>query len=121
MEHQWDLDPALFFANLFPAHKEANWVKAQLKFRKIIVRKIKNYFQFIDDLQSLNDDSTFEKQYMDIYSAELELKKENNSNSCGSCLYIYIYTENEEFYGKLFDKRDNCVSNIEEVMQAIGF
>ena len=89
MEHQWDLDPAPFFANLFPAHKEADWVKAQLKFRKIIVRKINNSFQFIDDLQSLNDDSTFEKQYMDIYSAELELKKENDSNSCG---FVFIFT-----------------------------
>ena len=121
MEHQWDLDPAPFFSNLFPAHKEADWVKAQQKFRTIIVRKINNSFRFTDDLQSLNDDSTFEKQYNDIYSAELELKKENNSNSCGSCLDVYIYTENEEFHAKLFDKRDNFVFNIEEVMQAIGF
>ena len=68
-------DPAPFFANLFLAHKEADWVKAQLKFGTIIVRKLDNSFQFIDDLLSLNDDSTFEKHYKDIYPTELELKK----------------------------------------------
>ena len=33
-------------------------------------------FWFIDDLLSLNDDSTFEKHYKEIYSTTLELKKE---------------------------------------------
>ena len=56
---------------------------------------------------SLNDDSIFEKHYKDIYPTELELKKENNSNSCASFLGIYIYTENREFHTKLFDKRDS--------------
>ena len=100
-------DPAPFFANLFLAHKEADWVKAQRKLGTINVRKINNSFQFIDDLLSLNDSSTFEKYYKDIYPTELELKKENNSNSCASFLDIYIYIENGEFHTKLFDKRDN--------------
>ena len=56
---------------------------------------------------SLNDDSTFEKNYKDIYPTELELKKENNNNSCASFLDIYIYAENGEFHTKLFDKQDN--------------
>ena len=56
---------------------------------------------------SLNDDSIFEKHYKDIYPTELELKKENNSNSCASFLDIYIYIENGEFHTKLFDKQDN--------------
>ena len=56
---------------------------------------------------SLNDDSTFEKNYKDIYPTELELKKENNNSSCASFLDIYIYTENGEFHTKLFDKQDN--------------
>ena len=43
-------DPALFFANLFLAHKEGDWVKAQRKLGKINVKKINNSFQFIDDL-----------------------------------------------------------------------
>ena len=54
-------------------------------------------FWFIDDLLSLNDGSTFEKHYMDIYSTELELKEENISNSCASFLDLYIYIENGKF------------------------
>ena len=56
---------------------------------------------------SLNNDSTFEKHYKAIYPTELELKKENKSNSCTSFLDIYIYIENGEFHAKLFDKQDN--------------
>ena len=79
-------DPAPFFANLFLAHKEADWLKAQRKLGTVNVRKINNSFRFIDDLLSLNDGSTFEKHYKDIYPTELELKKENNSNPCASFL-----------------------------------
>ena len=46
-------EPAPFFANLFLAHKEADWVKAQLKLVAINVRKINNSSRFIDDLPSL--------------------------------------------------------------------
>ena len=56
---------------------------------------------------SLNGDITFEKHYEAIYSAELELKKENDSNSCASFLDIYVYIENGEFHVKLFDKQNN--------------
>ena len=77
------------------------------KLGTINVRKINNSFRFIDDLLSLNDGSTFEKHYKDIYPIELELQKENNSNSCASFLDFYIYIENGEFHTRLFDKRDN--------------
>ena len=77
--------PVPFFANLFLAHKEADWVKAQN------VRKINNSFRFIDDLLSLNDGNTFGKHYKDIYPTELEVKKENNNNSCASFL-IFTFT-----------------------------
>ena len=57
---------------------------------------------------SLNDDSTFEKHYNDIYpTTELELKKENNNISCASFLDLYTYIENGEFHTRLFDKRNN--------------
>ena len=46
----------------------------------------------------------------DIYPTELELKKENNSNSSASFLDIYIYIENREFHAKSFDKQDNFES-----------
>ena len=99
--------PALFFANFFLAHKEVDWVRAQRKLGTINVRKINNFFRFIDDLLSLNDGSTSEKHYKDIYPTELELKKENHSSSCASFVDLYIYIENGEFHTRLFDKRDN--------------
>ena len=68
-------DPVPFFANLFLAYKEAEWVKAQCKLGTINVRKINNSFWFVDDLLSLNDGSIFEKHYKDIYPTESELKK----------------------------------------------
>ena len=69
-------EAAPFFAKLFLAHKEADWVKAQRKVGTISVRKINKSFWFIDDLPSLNDDNTFENK--DIYPTELELKKMEN-------------------------------------------
>ena len=65
-------DSAPFFANLSLAHKEADCVKAPLQLETINFRKINNSFWFIDDLLSLNDGSTFEKNYKDIYPTELE-------------------------------------------------
>ena len=59
IEIPMESDPATFFANLFLAHKETVWVKAQRKLGTINVRKINNSFRFIDDLLSLNDVSTF--------------------------------------------------------------
>ena len=53
------------------------------------------------------DDSNFEKHCEDIYQTELELEKENNSNSCASFIDIYIYIENGEFHTKFFDKQVN--------------
>ena len=100
-------DQAPFFANLFLDHKEADWVKTQRKLGTINVQKINNFFRFIDDFLSLNDRSTFGKHCEDIYPTELELRKENNSNSCASILDLYIYIENGKFHTKLFDKRDN--------------
>ena len=105
-------DPTPFFANFFLAHKKAGWVKAQQKLGTINVRKINNSFRFIDDLLSLNDDSTFEKHYKDIYSTELELNRENNSSSCASYLEICICIENGEFHTKLFGKRDSFAFDI---------
>ena len=68
-------DPAPLFANLFLAHNEADWVKAQRKLGTSNIRKINNSYRFIDDLLSLNDDSTFEIHYKDIYPTKLKLNK----------------------------------------------
>ena len=66
-------EPAPFFANLFLAHKEAEWVKAQSKLGTINIQKINNSFCFIDELLSLHGDNVFERNYKDIYPTELEL------------------------------------------------
>ena len=69
-------DPVSLFANLFLDHKESDWVKAQQKLGKINVRKINSSFRFIDDLLSLNDDSTFEKHYLSNRIRTEEKKKQ---------------------------------------------
>ena len=59
--------------------------------------KIDNPFRFIDDLLSLNDDNDdriFEERLKGIYTTEIELIEENNSNSCAFFLDIYMYIEN---------------------------
>ena len=43
-------DPVPFFANIFLAHKQADWVKTQRKLETINIRKTNNSFWFIDDL-----------------------------------------------------------------------
>ena len=68
--------PAPFFPNRFIFLKETDWVKAQRKLGTVNVRNINNSFWFSDNLTSLNDNSTFEKHYKDIYPTKLELKKE---------------------------------------------
>ena len=49
--------------------------------RKDLVKaqKIGNVFRFIDALAALNDGGEFENALLEIYSEELELKKENTS------------------------------------------
>ena len=101
-------DPEPIFANLFLAHKEAELTVLMYHVSlKLSMLEINISFWFIDDLLSVNDGSTFVKQFKDIYPTELELMKENNSNSCASFLDLYIYVENGKFHTRLFDKRDN--------------
>ena len=54
-----------------------------LQTKKIIMKKRRqfaNTFCFIDKLCALNDNSELEKNFKEVYSPELELKKENVSN-----------------------------------------
>ena len=44
------------------------------------------------------EDDWVKKHYKHICSTELELKKENNLNSCASFLDLYISIENGEFH-----------------------
>ena len=81
-------NPAPFCRNLLLDYKKADWFKAQRNLVTTNVQKIINSFRFINDLLSLNYDSTFEKHCKDFYSTELKLKKENNINSRASFLDI---------------------------------
>ena len=112
-------DPALFFTNLFLANKEADQVKTQHKIKTINARKISNIFQFNNDLLSL--DSTFGKHNKDIYLTELELRKENNCNSCDYFLDIYIYIENGEFHTKLLGKRNTFFRPCKDAILLLQF
>ena len=78
-----DFDPTPLFANLFLAHKEADWVKEQCKLGTINVRKINSSFQFIDNLLSLNDDSTICFLYtLSYFQINIFLR---------AFLYIFVY------------------------------
>ena len=78
-----DFDPTPLFANLFLAYKEADWVKEQCKLGTINVRKINSSFQFIDNLLSLNDDSTICFLYtLSYFQINIFLR---------AFLYIFVY------------------------------
>ena len=51
-------DPAPFFVNLFLAHKALTELRHNKSLEQSMFGKIINSFRFIDDLLSLNDDST---------------------------------------------------------------
>ena len=99
-------DPAPFFANLFLYHFESKWIKKIKKTDIGRARRFANTFRFIDDLTALNDGGEFEKSFKEIYPPELELKKENVTNTERSFLDLNIKIENNRFATSLYDKRD---------------
>ena len=100
-------DPAPFFANLFLYHYESSWIKSIKKTNPILARKFGNTFRYIDDLLAANDGNSFESFYRDIYPSELELGKENSTNSETNFLDLNISIKDGIFTTKLYDKRDN--------------
>ncbi len=99
-------DPAPAFANLFLFHYESNWLKEIKKTNPIIARKFGQVFRYIDDLLALNDGNSFETFFDDIYPEELQLNKENTSDTTTDFLDLRICIEDRVFTTKLFDKRD---------------
>ena len=43
--------------------------------------KLCNVFNFVDDLNAMNDEGIFESNFRDIYAEELELREENVNNA----------------------------------------
>ena len=69
-------------------------------------RLFSNTFRFIDGLYAINDNLEFDRNSENIYSSELQLKKENNSTSEISFLDLYVIIEDKKFKTQLYDKRD---------------
>lgn len=75
------LDPALFTANLFLYYFECKWI---LNLKKLDLYKAHNFantLSFIGDLYVINVDGLFEKDFKEIHSEKLDLKKENFSST----------------------------------------
>ena len=90
-------DPAPFFANLFLYHYESSWIKKIQKTNNTLARKFGNVFRYIDDLLALNDGQSFEYYYHQIYPEELQLTKENSSQSETNFLDLQITVDEGVF------------------------
>jgi hypothetical protein len=100
-------DPAPFFANFFLFYYESDWMEKLKKEEKGKAYKYGNIFRFIDDLIAMNDDNEFHNSYKKIYPPELQLNKENDSETHATFLDIDIQIINKKFVTKLYDKRDS--------------
>ena len=99
-------DPAPFFANLFLYHYEDKWLQNMKNENFQTARKFGNVFRYIDDLLAINDGGEFESNYLDIYPAELELKKENQRYNEATYLDLHLQIRNKQIKTTLHDKRD---------------
>ena len=82
--------PAQFFVNLFLYYYENKWIN---KIKKTDIgrpRRFGNVFRFIGDMTALNDCGDFERNFHEIYSSELELKKKNLGYLEGEFLDLMI-------------------------------
>ena len=103
------IDPAPFWANIYLYNYESKYVTELVKSNntanKIIARKFHATHRFIDDLCALNDGGEFGRQHKNIYSREMELKKEHEGLHA-TFLDLETNVDNNIFVYKLFDKRD---------------
>ena len=100
-------DPAPFFANLFLYHYESKWLHSLKSSDYQIARRFGNVFRYIDDLLAINDNGEFERNYLNIYPSELELKKENTTNDTASFLDFQLTIQEGNISTQLYDKRDS--------------
>jgi hypothetical protein len=100
-------DPAPFMANLFLYYYENKFMNELISKDKAAARKFGYIWRYIDDLNVVNDDKTFENNIHNIYPTELELKKENDGYMKASFLDLDITIVDNKFSLKLYDKRDD--------------
>ena len=104
------IDPAPFWANIYLYSYEVRYMNSLVKDNnskenKILARKYHATHRFIDDLLALNDGGHFGKSHKNIYSKEMQLKRESTGKR-GTYLELDISILNKIFVYKLFDKRD---------------
>ena len=85
------IDPAPFWANIYLYTHESKFItnltkNNSSKENKIRAKKFHATSRFIDDLCALNDGGEFGKSSKEIYSKEMELKKEHHF-----LLYIFQF------------------------------
>ena len=100
-------DPAPFMANLFLFYYENKWIRNLKKTDLKRARRFCNTFRFIDDLIAINDHDEFERNFLEIYPPELQLKKENIDHHNASFLDLDISICQNQFNLQLYDKRDS--------------
>ena len=99
-------DPAPFFANLFLYVYESRFITNLMKVDRNRALKFRHIFRFIDDLIVLNDEGEFMKSFSEIYPEEMELKRENKSDTSASYLEMAMAIEDRQISTNLYDKRD---------------
>lgn len=101
-------DCAPFIANLFLWIHEFKFIRKLQKERNFKeALKLRHTYRYIDDSTSINDDGTFDKYYKEIYPNSLQLEKINKSYNAADVLDMNITINNNKFYTKLYDKRND--------------
>ena len=101
-------DCAPLLANLFLYHYENEWIKRlELESKNEILRHVKNNYRYIDDLLSLNDNNKFLQYLADIYPAQMEISKTNDSSNSANYLDMKISIKDGKFIVMRYDKRED--------------
>ena len=89
-------DPASYITNLLYYYCQNKQLKDLQK-----ARPFADLFCFKDDLYAINDYLKFDKNYKDIYSPDIKLKRESVETSEVSFSELYIIIEKKENYYQL--------------------
>ena len=68
-------------------------------------RLFSNTFRFIDGFCAIKEHLEFDRNFKNIYSSELKLKKKNISTSKASFLDLSMIIQNKKFKTQLYKKR----------------
>ena len=123
------LDMALFMANLFLYHFEANWIKSLKKENLQKARRFSNTFRFIDDLLTINDNNLFLENFESIYNECFEVANQENlktkilkQKNCVLQKTIFLKVEIVEFQN-VYYSTDTCldIPDMWRHLLALGF